>query len=68
MGRVAGPGALVYKVARGVGLSLLVRDGNEVYVLDSNKNLHSNRRTDFGRMKPKWFIRVIQEKLTARRL
>lgn len=47
---------------------VFVRDGNEVYVLDSNKNLHSNRRTDFGRMKPKWFIRVIQEKLTARRL
>ena len=38
------------------------------YVLDSKKTLRKNRRTDFGRMKPKWFIPVIQGKLTARRL
>jgi ABC-type bacteriocin/lantibiotic exporter with double-glycine peptidase domain len=27
-------------------------------VLDSKRSLRMNRRTDFGRMKPKWFIEV----------
>ncbi len=27
-------------------------------VLDPKRSLHTNRRTDFGRMKPKWFIRI----------
>ena len=27
-------------------------------VLDSKRSLRLNRRTDFGRMKPKWFIEV----------
>jgi len=30
----------------------------KTYVLDSKKSLRSNIRTDFGRIKPKWFIRV----------
>ena len=25
-------------------------------VLDSNRELHTNSRTDFGRIKPKWFL------------
>jgi hypothetical protein len=25
-------------------------------VLDPKKSLQTNRRTDFGRMKPKWYI------------
>ena len=29
------------------------------YVLDSKKGLATNRRTDFGRMKPKWYIEVL---------
>ncbi len=28
-------------------------------VLDSKKGLRKNRRTDFGRMKPKWLIAVM---------
>jgi len=27
-------------------------------VLDPKKGLRTNRRTDFGRIKPKWFIRI----------
>ncbi|GKS59671.1 hypothetical protein YTPLAS18_31980 [Nitrospira sp.] len=33
------------------------RRGHAV-VFDSKKGLRTNRRTDFGRMKPKWFIPV----------
>jgi len=39
---------------------VFVREGGEAYVLDSKKNLRNNRRTDFGRMKPKWFIPVLK--------
>jgi hypothetical protein len=35
-----------------------VRENELSYVLDSRKALKKNRRTDFGRMKPKWFIEV----------
>lgn len=34
------------------------RDAGRAYVLDSKRGLRKNRRTDFGRMKPKWFIAV----------
>ena len=37
---------------------VFVREGGLAYVLDSKKSLRNNRRTDFGRMKPKWFIPV----------
>jgi hypothetical protein len=37
---------------------VFVREGGHAYVLDSKKSLRENRRTDFGRMKPKWFIPV----------
>lgn len=37
---------------------VFVREGGHAYVLDSNRSLRTHRRTDFGRMKPKWFIRV----------
>jgi len=30
----------------------------KAYVLDSKKSLRSNIRTDFGRIKPEWFIKV----------
>lgn len=33
------------------------QDGTH-YVLDSKASLKQHRRTDFGRMKPKWFIEV----------
>ena len=42
---------------------VFVREGEHMYVLDSKKGLRNNRRTDFGRMKPKWFIPVTQERL-----
>jgi hypothetical protein len=37
---------------------VFVREGDCEYVLDSKKSLRKNRRTDFGRMQPKWFIAV----------
>jgi len=37
---------------------VFVREGDRTYVLDSKKSLKSNIRTDFGRMKPKWYIEV----------
>lgn len=37
---------------------VFVREGSNEYVLDSKKLLKTNKRTDFGRMKPKWFIEV----------
>jgi len=37
---------------------VFVRENELSYVLDSRKALKKNRRTDFGRMKPKWFIGI----------
>jgi len=37
---------------------VFVRENNSEFVLDSKKALRSNIRTDFGRIKPKWFIEV----------
>lgn len=37
---------------------VFVREGDRSYVLDSKKALKNNVRTDFGRMKPKWYIEV----------
>jgi hypothetical protein len=37
---------------------VFVRENGQSYVLDSKKSLRTNRRTDFGRMKPKWYIPV----------
>jgi hypothetical protein len=37
---------------------VFVRDASGVCVLDPKRALRTNRRTDFGRMKPKWFIRL----------
>ncbi len=39
---------------------VFVRDRDHAYVLDSKKSLRKNRRTDFGRMRPKWFIPVTE--------
>jgi hypothetical protein len=35
---------------------VFVRDASGSHVLDSKKALRMHRLTDFGRMKPKWFI------------
>jgi hypothetical protein len=35
---------------------VFVRDNGRSCVLDPKKSLQTNRRTDFGRMKPKWYI------------
>ncbi|MFZ3066218.1 MAG: hypothetical protein WA277_13150 [Nitrospirota bacterium] len=37
---------------------VFVREGGQSYVLDSKKSLRANLRTDFGRMKPKWYIPI----------
>ena len=37
---------------------VFVRAGGKEYVLDSKKTLKNNIRTDFGRIKPKWYIEV----------
>ena len=37
---------------------VFVREAGGSFVLDSKRALRTNRRTDFGRMKPKWFIRL----------
>ena len=46
---------------------VFVRENGQSYVLDSKKSLHTHRRTDFGRMKPKWYIPVTdaQQRLPA---
>ncbi len=37
---------------------VFVRDAHRAYVLDPKKSLRRHVRTDFGRMKPKWYIAV----------
>jgi hypothetical protein len=37
---------------------VFVREKGQPYVLDSKKGLRTHRRTDFGRMKAKWYIPV----------
>jgi len=37
---------------------VFVRDAAGARVLDPKKALKTNRRTDFGRMEPRWFIRI----------
>ena len=39
--------------------TVFVHDASGAYVLDSKKALKNNVRTDFGRMKPKWFIEIL---------
>jgi len=46
---------------------LFVRDESGAQVLDPKRGLRKNRRTDFGRMKPKWFIRLGATKRARRR-
>ena len=38
--------------------TVFMRDGGTAYVLDSKRSLKRHKRTDFGRMKPKWFLSV----------
>lgn len=42
--------------------AVFVRKQGRCYVLDSKKKLKSHVRTDFGRMKPKWFL-VVKPKM-----
>lgn len=37
---------------------VFVRENDREYVLDSKKGLAKNKRTDFGRIRPRWFIEV----------
>ena len=45
---------------------VFARDATNSYVLDPKKALQSHRRTDFGRMKPKWFIPIKSGRAPAR--
>ena len=38
---------------------VFIRDDEASYVLDSGMGLKNNKRTDFGRIRPKWFIEVM---------
>src|SRR5262249_37448272 len=38
--------------------AVFAREGASACVLDSKKALRRHVRTDFGRMKPKWFIQI----------
>jgi hypothetical protein len=44
---------------------VFVREKDRSYVLDSKRALKAHVRTDFGRMRPKWSIRI--EKIRSRR-
>lgn len=37
------------------------REKGQPFVLDSKKGLRTNVRTDFGRMRPRWYIRVTEK-------
>ena len=43
---------------------VFVRENGRSYVLDSKKGLRQQTRTDFGRIRPKWFIRVAKVQLS----
>lgn len=38
---------------------VFVRDEHDAYVLDSKKALKTHQRRDFGRIRPKWYIKVL---------
>jgi len=40
---------------------VFVRENGQSCVLDSKKGLQKNVRTDFGRMRPRWYIPVIED-------
>ncbi len=42
---------------------VFIREAENSYVLDSKKSLKTNIRTDFGRIKPKWYIKIHQSPL-----
>ncbi len=41
---------------------VFVRENEQAFVLDSKKTLRTNKRTDFGRIKPRWYISVEESK------
>jgi hypothetical protein len=40
---------------------VFVRENGRSYALDSKRNLSTHYRTDFGRMKPKWYIPILKK-------
>lgn len=40
---------------------VFIREKTGPVVLDSKRGLRNNRRSDFGRMKPRWFIRLAED-------
>jgi hypothetical protein len=47
--------------------AVFVRENGRSCVLDSKKSLRQHTRTDFGRMKPKWFIPIADDRAAAPR-
>jgi len=47
---------------------VFVRDHDGERVLDSKQSLKHHVRTDFGRMKPKWYMAVAKKTIKTRRL
>lgn len=45
--------------------AVFVREAAGCYVLDSRAGLKRHKRTDFGRIKPKWFIRVYAQTIAS---
>lgn len=41
---------------------VFARENGRSFVLDPKKSLRRHKRTDFGRIKPKWYIRVVDAK------
>ena len=41
---------------------VFVRENGQPFVLDSKEGLRNNIRTDFGRMRPRWSIRVTEDR------
>ena len=39
------------------------REGGDACVFDSKRALKAHRRTDFGRIKPKWYIPIVANKI-----
>lgn len=38
---------------------VFVREHGEAFVLDSRRALKTHRRTDFGRIKPRWYMKLV---------
>ncbi len=62
--------AIKWRMVRGRAFwhwSVFYRGPHGAVVLDPKRGLRTNRRTDFGRMKPKWFIEILTAAMVTQR-